>query len=588
VEDLFAVVMMVILSSIALNNSVKGGEMLGSILKLSFFLIIWFTVGIFMIPTLFKRFKRYISDEQMLIIAMGLCFAMVLFSIQSGFSAALGAFVMGSILAGTIEAERIERLISPVKDLFGAVFFISVGMMVNPTVMTQHWSVIALLAIVVIVGMIVFGTFGMIATGQPLKLAMESGFSLTQIGEFSFIIATLGTSLGVLDKSVYPIIVAVSVITTFTTPFFIKQAVPCYNVLYKVLPKSWTRLLNGYSQNASESESSETKRLWQSIASRYVVRLIVYSVVIIAMIILCRTYLMPFVLKWLGDNAWGRLVCVASTLVIVMPFIASIILPTVKRSEWDRLIETSGAVSYVPLVVMSIVSAVLSTIFVMSILHGVYTSAVSVMAAIVIVGLGLVLISTVPTPLRQRVNNIEKRFISNINERENRRTGHENNLVSDLHLAYMTVGHECPFVGDRLRNLDLRTRYGVNLVNIQRGNRLHPVPSGDMRIFPGDILGVIGTEEQIQRMLPLVEAQNKQGESLNNHEVKFIHFAIGEHSPIIGVPLEQTRLREDYGALLVAVQRGEEEFISPTPDLTFNTGDILWIVGDPKLLTKLK
>ena len=588
VEDLFAVVMMVILSSIALNNSVKGGEMLGSILKLSFFLIIWFTVGIFMIPTLFKRFKRYISDEQMLIIAMGLCFAMVLFSIQSGFSAALGAFVMGSILAGTIEAERIERLISPVKDLFGAVFFISVGMMVNPTVMTQHWSVIALLAIVVIVGMIVFGTFGMIATGQPLKLAMESGFSLTQIGEFSFIIATLGTSLGVLDKSVYPIIVAVSVITTFTTPFFIKQAVPCYNVLYKVLPKSWTRLLNGYSQNASESESSETKRLWQSIASRYVVRLIVYSVVIIAMIILCRTYLMPFILKWLGDNAWGRLACVASTLVIVMPFIASIILPTVKRSEWDRLIETSGAVSYVPLVVMSIVSAVLSTIFVMSILHGVYTSAVSVMAAIVIVGLGLVLISTVPTPLRQRVNNIEKRFISNINERENRRTGHENNLVSDLHLAYMTVGHECPFVGDRLRNLDLRTRYGVNLVNIQRGNRLHPVPSGDMRIFPGDILGVIGTEEQIQRMLPLVEAQNKQGESLNNHEVKFIHFAIGEHSPIIGVPLEQTRLREDYGALLVAVQRGEEEFISPTPDLTFNTGDILWIVGDPKLLTKLK
>jgi len=588
VEDLFAVVMMVILSSIALNNSVKGGEMLGSILKLSFFLIIWFTVGIFMIPTLFKRFKRYISDEQMLIIAMGLCFAMVLFSIQSGFSAALGAFVMGSILAGTIEAERIERLISPVKDLFGAVFFISVGMMVNPTVMTQHWSVIALLAIVVIVGMIVFGTFGMIATGQPLKLAMESGFSLTQIGEFSFIIATLGTSLGVLDKSVYPIIVAVSVITTFTTPFFIKQAVPCYNVLYKVLPKSWTRLLNGYSQNASESESSETKRLWQSIASRYVVRLIVYSVVIIAMIILCRTYLMPFILKWLGDNAWGRLACVASTLVIVMPFIASIILPTVKRSEWDRLIETSGAVSYVPLVVMSIVSAVLSTIFVMSILHGVYTSAVSVMAAIVIVGLGLVLISTVPTPLRQRVNNIEKRFISNINERENRRTGHENNLVSDLHLAYMTVGHECPFVGDRLRNLDLRTRYGVNLVNIQRGNRLHPVPSGDMRIFPGDILGVIGTEEQIQRMLPLVEAQNKQGESPNNHEVKFIHFAIGEHSPIIGVPLEQTRLREDYGALLVAVQRGEEEFISPTPDLTFNTGDILWIVGDPKLLTKLK
>ena len=587
VEDLFAVVMMVILSSIALNNSVQGGEMVGSILKLSFFLIMWFTVGIFMIPTLFKRFKRYISDEQMLIISMGLCFAMVIFSIKSGFSAALGAFVMGSILAGTIEAERIERLISPVKDLFGAVFFISVGMMVNPAVMTRHWSVIALLAVVVIVGMIVFGTFGMLATGQPLKLAMESGFSLTQIGEFSFIIATLGTGLGVLDKSIYPIIVAVSVITTFTTPFFIKRAEPCYNAIYKVLPKSWTRLLNGYSQNASESEDSETKQLWKSIISRFIVRTLVYSVVIIALIAVCRSYLMPFILNLLGINAWGRLACVIATFVIVGPFIISIILPSVKRSEQERLIETSGAVSYVPLVVMSILSAILSLIFVTSILDGVYSSAVSIGVAILIVGGTLLLIATVPTPLRGRISHIEKRFINNINERENRRTGREHNLVSDLHLAYMTVGHGCPFVGDRLRNLDLRTRYGINLVNIQRAGKLHPVPSGEMRIFPGDVLGVIGTEDQIQRMLPLVEAQDEHAESAIP-EVKFTHFAISANSPIVGQRLENTRMREDYGALLVAVQRGEDDYISPTPDLLFKAGDILWIVGNPKQLAQLK
>ncbi len=587
VEDLFAVVMMVILSSIALNNSVHGGEMLGSILKLSFFLIMWFTVGIFMIPTLFKRFKRYISDEQMLIIAMGLCFAMVLFSVNSGFSAALGAFVMGSILAGTIEAERIERLISSVKDLFGAVFFISVGMMVNPSVITQHWSVIALLAVVVIVGMIVFGTFGMLATGQPLKLAMESGFSLTQIGEFSFIIATLGTGLGVLDKSIYPIIVAVSVITTFTTPFFIKQAVPCYNALLKILPKNWTRLLEGYSQNATESESSETNRLWRSIGSRFITRLIIYSVVIFALIVMSRTYLMPFILKYMGENAWGRLTCVVVTLVIILPLIISVIMPVVKRSEKQQLVEASGSVSYVPIVVMAIISIVISLIFVMSVLNGVYSSAVSVVSAILLVAAAIFLISMLPTPVRRRISSIEKRFISNINERENRRTGHENNLVSDLHLAYMTVGHDCPFVGDRLRNLDLRTRYNINLVNIQRAGKLHPVPSGEMRLFPGDVLGVIGTEEQIQRLLPLVEAQGIRDES-PNPEVKFTHFAITRNSPIVGVMLEKTRLREDYGALLVAVQRGEDNYISPTPDLTFAAGDILWIVGNPKQLARLK
>ena len=587
VEDLFAVVMMVILSSIALNNSVHGGEMLGSILKLSFFLIMWFTVGIFMIPTLFKRFKRYISDEQMLIIAMGLCFAMVLFSVNSGFSAALGAFVMGSILAGTIEAERTERLISSVKDLFGAVFFISVGMMVNPSVITQHWSVIALLAVVVIVGMIVFGTFGMLATGQPLKLAMESGFSLTQIGEFSFIIATLGTGLGVLDKSIYPIIVAVSVITTFTTPFFIKQAVPCYNALLKILPKNWTRLLEGYSQNATESESSETNRLWRSIGSRFITRLIIYSVVIFALIVMSRTYLMPFILKYMGENAWGRLTCVVVTLVIILPLIISVIMPVVKRSEKQQLVEASGSVSYVPIVVMAIISIVISLIFVMSVLNGVYSSAVSVVSAILLVAAAIFLISMLPTPVRRRISSIEKRFISNINERENSRTGHENNLVSDLHLAYMTVGHDCPFVGDRLRNLDLRTRYNINLVNIQRAGKLHPVPSGEMRLFPGDVLGVIGTEEQIQRLLPLVEAQGIRDES-PNPEVKFTHFAITRNSPIVGVMLENTRLREDYGALLVAVQRGEDNYISPTPDLTFAAGDILWIVGNPKQLARLK
>ncbi len=587
VEDLFAVVMMVILSSIALGGSVKGGEMLGSILKLSFFLIMWFTVGIFVIPSLFKQFRRYISDEQMLIIAMGLCFAMVMFSVKSGFSAALGAFVMGSILAGTIEAERIERLISPVKDLFGAVFFISVGMMVNPTVMAHHWGVIALLAIVVIVGMIVFGTFGMLATGQPLKLALESGFSLTQIGEFSFIIATLGTGLGVLDKSIYPIIVAVSVITTFTTPFFIKQAEPCYNALYKILPKSWTRLLNGYSRNATESQAEESANPWKVIISRFLIRIIIYSVVLIALIVLCRTYLIPFMLDWLGDGDWGRLASAITSLILVAPLLISIMMPTVKKSEHELLVKASGNVSLVPIVVMTTVSIILATVFTASLMQGVYHSGAAVLIAVAAVIIIVVSVTLFPTPLRKRLTNIERQFISNINERENRRTGHENNLVSDLHLAYMKVGHDCPFVGEKLRNLDLRTRYGVNLVNIQRAGKLHAVPTGDMRIFPGDVLGVIATEEEIQRLLPLVEAQSIHAES-PSQDVKFIHFAIGEHSPIVGKKLEDTRLREDYGALLVAVQRGEDDYLSPTRDLTFKPGDILWIVGDPKQLAKLK
>jgi len=581
VEDLFAVVMMVILSSIATAGRVQGDEMVESILRLSFFLIIWFVVGIFVIPTLFKRFKRYINDEQMLIIAMGLCFLMVVFSVKSGFSAALGAFVMGSILAGTIEAERIEHLISPIKDLFGAIFFISVGMMVNPSQIAQHWSVIALLAVIVIVGMIVFGTFGMLATGQPLKLAMESGFSLTQIGEFSFIIANLGTGLGVLDPSIYPIIVAVSVITTFTTPFFIKQAVPAYNRLVKWLPSGWTRVLNGYSQSAHETPSSEGRRLWRSIGLRYVVRLVVYSVVIIAIIVLCHAYLIPLLTSLIGLR-WGNLAGVAASLIIISPFILALMSPTVKRSQRDALIKASGKISYVPLVVMTLLSAILSMGFIVSVIQAVYSGAIALVVAPLLI---LALIILTPQ-VRHRLNDIERRFISNINERENHRTGHDNPLVSDLHLAYMKVGYACSFVGQQLQDANLRSRYGVNLVNIQRAGNVYPVPSGEMRIFPGDVLGVIGTEEQIQQMLPLVEAQPPA--DTNSSEAQFIHFAISEQSPIVKCSLQYARLREDYGALLVAVQRSGDQFISPSASLVFEPGDILWIVGDPQKLLKLR
>ena len=317
------------------------------------------------------------------------------------------------------------------------------------------------------------------------------------------------------------------------------------------------------------------------------VRLLIYSVIIVALIVVCRHYLMPLILKWMGSTKTSRLICVISSIAVVAPFIMSIVRPPVKKSERDRLVETNGTVSYVPFVVMGIISLLLTVVFIAFILQGVYHSATAVLGAVLLAIITIVVFMLLPSPLRKRINKLEKRFINNINERENRRTGREHNLVSDLQVAYMRVGLDCPFVGDRLRNLDLRTRYGVNLVNIQRGSKSYPVPSGEMRIFPGDVLGVIGTEEQIQRMLPLVEAQKETGEA-PPPDVKFIHFAIDENSPIVGVMLENTHLREDYGALLVAVQRSENDYISPTPDLTFHAGDILWIVGNPKRLAPLK
>lgn len=588
VEDLFAVVMMVVLSSIAIDETVSGGELVKSILQLAFFLIIWFVVGVFLIPTIFRRFRKVISDEMMLIIAMGLCFLMAIFSVESGFSLALGAFVMGSILAGTPDAERIERIVNPVKDLFGAVFFISVGMMVDPDVIVQYAGTISLLSIVVIVGMIIFGTTGMLATGQPLRIAIESGFSLTQIGEFSFIIATLGTTLGVLDESIYPIIVTVSVITTFTTPFFIKAAIPCCNLVEKHLPKKWSTLLDGYSKTANSEVKPSHRTMWVSIVKRHAIRLTLYSVVLVAAIFLLRTYLLPLVIKILStmmSHNLAVLLCVIGSLLLLSPFFYAIITPSFDKRERKELSEAHvNGVVIMPRVVMMLVGGMLTVGFITSLLYGFYSSITSVVVAIIYI---IILILPLAPMARKQLENVEKRFISNVNERENRRTGKENNLVSDMHLAYMTVGHECPFVGERLKNADLRRKYGVNVVTVLRNSVRYNIPTGDMRIFPGDQIGVIGTDEQIQTLLPLLEATRKSRPD-TAEEVKFTHFTLSEKSPLVGKRLGDTSLREDYKAMIVSIERGSENFLSPTPDVIFEEGDILWIVGDTKLMKGLK
>lgn len=291
IEDLFAVLMLVLLSSMAMGD-IQGMELLMSIGKLIFFLIIWFVVGVYIFPTFFVKARSYLNDETLLIVSMALCFSMAVFSVVCGFSLELGAFVMGSILAGTVAAERIDKVIGPVKNLFGSVFFISVGMMVDPHVLVTYWWQILLLAAVVIAGMIVFGTLGMLVTGQSLRVAIESGFTLTQIGEFSFIIASLGMSLGVLDATLYPIIVAVSVLTIFTTPYFIKMSDGAATFVENHLPGSMRFLIDRYS--GQTFDTNETRRLWKAVLGRYIWRILLYSVILLAEILVARMFLFPF------------------------------------------------------------------------------------------------------------------------------------------------------------------------------------------------------------------------------------------------------------------------------------------------------
>ena len=580
VEDLFAVVLMVVLSSIAINNSVEGKEMLMSVAKLVFFLIIWFLIGVYVLPSLLNRWRRFLNSETLLVVSMGLCLGMAVFSVFCGFSLALGAFVMGSILAGTSMAERIEHVVTPVKDLFGAVFFISVGMMVQPDILLHYWLPILILSCVVIVGMIIFGTFGMLITGQSLKVAIRSGFSLTQIGEFAFIIATLGTSLGVLDTTLYPIVVAVSVITTFTTPYFIKMSVPAYEAIERMLPRRLKDLAERYSSRSTSDRAHGN--VWRAVFRRHIWRTIIYSIVIIAIISVIFGFLQPEIVRFIGNPNIDKLIIVIVALIVTSPFLIALASPVSLPAEIAN-IEHCGR-NNVPTVVLSIFRGLLALGFIIYIVSHEY-SAVATMWVVVAIALMLGLLFY--RNLSKYVDNMESKFFDNLNERDLRRSGKNNKVVNDLHMAHITVSDGAPFAGQKLMDSQLRSTYGVNIVAIQRGSRNIAIPGGKERIYPGDILSVIGTDEQIEKLLPVAEKELDTASDANMEQMELRPVMLSDNSPLIDHTPSSSSLRDNYDMLVVAVSR-DGEFIDSNPQLVFRAGDIVWAAGPTDSFKRIK
>lgn len=581
IEDLFAVLMLVLLSSLAMGN-VEGSELLFSILKLMFFLVIWFVVGVYVLPSFLTRTIRFLNEETTLIVAMGLCFAMAVFSVACGFSLELGAFVMGSILAGTIMAERMEKVVAPVKNLFGSVFFISVGMMVDPSVLVEYWWEILLLAVVVIAGMILFGTLGMLVTGQNLRVAIESGFTLTQIGEFSFIIASLGMSLGVLEPKVYPIIVAVSVLTIFTTPYFIKLSEPAASAVENHLPRPLRFLIDRYS--GQTYDTNETKRLWRAVLSRYLWRILLYSVILLAEVMIFQTILLPLAEKYFGT--FGHIVATLLTVAAMLPFLIALCFSSTKQSEKITLHRTAAFYD-VPLLAMRIIRYLVALFFIVYFTTVAYSSLTGWLVG---AGCFAMVLVFAGTRLVRRYRTMEEKFINNLNIRENTRLGINNNLIDDMHQAFIEIDQDTPFVGDRLVDSGLRRDYGVSVSSIQRGESYMPLPSKDARIFPGDVLGVIGSDSQLRHLNRDIESARNAAMSApppHQEHVELTSIKLNASSPVVNKPLRDTDIRHDFYSMVVKMKRGEE-FFAVLPDLVLRPGDVIWVVGDHNYFDKLK
>ena len=589
-EDILAIVLMVMLSTMAVSQNFEGGEMVYSILKLLFFLILWFVVGIYGIPLFLKRVRKLMSDETLLIVSLALCFGMVYLAALVGFSPAFGAFIMGSILSETIESEHIGKLVSPVKDLFGAIFFVSVGMMVDPAMIVEYKYQILVIVLAVLLGQTIFGTTGVLLSGQPLKTAMQCGFSLTQIGEFAFIIASLGVSLKVTSHFLYPIVVAVSVITTFLTPYMIRLAVPAYNVIDKYMPSRWRRLLDRYSSGASVANYSNN---WKKLVIAIIRIVLIYAVLSIAVTALFLHFIVPLATDMLGD-LWGRILGAALTIAAIAPFLRAMIMKK-NRSEEFKSLWSDSRFNHAPLISIILLRIVIAIGFIVFIIENLFRASAALMVGIAIIVVCAMILSRF---LKKQSIVLERTFVRNLHYKEiqqeylgEKQPEYAGRLLDrDLHLSDFLIPAESAWAGKTLRELDLGKKYDVHVASIIRGKHRLNIPDGNTCIFPNDLIQVIGTDEQLSLFASVAEKaiHTYDDEDFGKHEMKLKQFVVAKDSPFVGHSIIECGIRNKYHCLVVGIESaGEDVLRTPQVHMPLKEDDVVWVVGEEDDLNQL-
>lgn len=583
IEDLIAVLLMVLLSTLAVSNKFAGGEMLMGLAKLAFFLILWFLVGIYVIPSVLKRVKQYLSDEILLLVSIGLCFGMVTLASAVGFSSALGAFVMGSLLSETLEGERIEHLTHSLKDLFGAIFFVSVGMMVDPAVIGAHWGAVLALTLVAMAGILCFSVTGVIISGRGLSTALHTGFSLAQLGEFSFIIAGLGVSLGVLRGFIYPIIISVSVITTFTTPYMIKAAAPVEKWLRRKLPARFLARIDPPQEETGASRAAVSE--WHKLLKNYALRVVLYGVIITAILIGTESYLHPLLERLLPDWSTGlhSLLDVLITLALLSPFLYGLAISGGKiRSSAGRLLRENRANRWPVLALMLLRIAIAIAIIMLVILSHFHLRGWAIL--LVIAAAFFLLVAARLT--MHNYSGLEERFMSNLNERDNLErlrnpvssSVREKMAGYDVHIEQFKVPQNFAYVGQALREMPFRHTTGINIIKIVRGAKSILIPSGDERIFPFDTLVAVGTTEQIRAFRQTLRESTVSAPA-EETEFSVEPVTLRPGSYLVGQTLRTADMRSG-GCMVISVLRGEEFITNPKPDFAFREGDTVWLAGE--------
>ena len=591
VEDIVVILLMVLLSTIAVTQHVEGMEMLFTIGKLLFFLILWLLCGIFLIPTLLKKVRKLMDDEGYLVLSIGLCLAMVVIAVSVGFSAELGAFIMGSILAETTSAEKIEHITKPVKDLFGTIFFVSVGMMIDPKVMGEYGWIVILVTLLVIVGKIFSTALGAVLSGQSLKQSIQVSMSMAQIGEFSFIVATLGLSLGVISDFLFPIAVGASAITTFTTPYLIKYSDHFYGFLERILPNKWLQAIDRYS---ASSQIIQAESDWKKFYKSYLSTLMINGIILLALILIGTQFLLPFLNRIFENHLISAVISAVIILSVSSSFLWALIFKMPKnvayRDLWNNENYKNG-----PILAMAAARILLAFTLVAYFIYTIFSPYFSFWLILLFIVIVLVAVVFVSQYARKRYERFEARFMENLNSREIDEAQKEHNIIKreiqqsswNINLIDLQIGSDARYVGETIDELHWRKEYGVNIVYIKRGDKLIYAPGPKDRLFPYDHIGMIASDEEMEAFLPVFNEKTR--DSAPDSELEQItleKIRVDEKSTLKGKSIRNSGIRENVDGLVVGVERGSQHIQNPGPNTVFEDNDIIWIVGDRNKLKK--
>ncbi len=598
VEDIVVILLMVLLSTVAVTKQFEGSEMLFTVGKLLFFLALWFIAGIFLLPTLLRKAKKLLDEETLLILSIGLCLGMVVVATQAGFSAELGAFIMGSILAETTKAEKIEQILKPVKDLFGAIFFVSVGMLIDPqTIIEYRWPVLWV-TLLTLFGKLFSTTLGALLSGQPLKQSVQVGMSMAQIGEFAFIVATLGLTLGVISDFLFPVAVGASAITTFTTPYMIKFSPTFYSFVEKSLPVKWIHALNSYSSSAQNIQAESN---WKKVMKAYMNIAVTNGIILLALMLLSIKFLLPFLNENIDNNITRSILGLVVTLGIAAPFLWALMAKKPNNLAYKEL-WLNTKYSRGPLLVLEISRNVTGILLISFWVDRLFSTKMALVVAVPIIIIVIVLI-LFSKRIQQFYQRLEGRFLSNLNareriaiegkKREEKLLRKKINLHTDLspwdaHMIDLEANPHAEYIGKTLLELAWRENFGINIAYIKRGNKLIYAPGRNNRLLPFDHVGIIATDDQLNTFKPVFDASESIDATDHNiADIILQKIVVDEHNKLKGNTIRASHIRERTNGLVVGIERNKERILNPDSTTMFEWGDIVWIVGDRKKIQRL-